>query len=218
MVYEIRLVCAQDSAGGEMTISILFLAANPTEEAHLRLDTEYREIETNIQLAENRDQLSLTAKWAVRPKDLQHYLNRVKPNIVHFSGHGTQQSIILVDDDNKASAISSKALVALFGAHKRNIRIIFLNGCYSESQATALTNIVDCAIGMSNAISDNAAVKFAAAFYGALAYGESVQNAFNQGNVELLLAGIPENETPKLLARQGVDLDDLTLTTILPKA
>ena len=58
---------------------------------------------------------------------------------------------------------------------------------------------------MNDAIGDEAAIIFAASFYRALGFGRSVQQAFDQGKVALLLEGIPEENTPELLVRTGVN-------------
>jgi hypothetical protein len=58
---------------------------------------------------------------------------------------------------------------------------------------------------MSVAIEDDAAIVFASTFYGALAFGRSVGQAFEQGRTALMLQGIPEENTPVLLNRPGSD-------------
>jgi hypothetical protein len=52
---------------------------------------------------------------------------------------------------------------------------------------------------------------FAASFYRALGFGRSVQEAFDQGKVALLLEGIPEEHTPELLVRAGVNASHMFL-------
>ena len=80
-----------------------------------------------------------------------------------------------------------------------------LNACYSRPQAEALAETIDCSIGMNQPIGDEAAIVFAASFYRALGFGRSVQEAFELGKAALLLEGIPEDKTPELLTRAGVD-------------
>ena len=63
---------------------VLFLAANPTNTQPLRLDEEVRAIRQQLQ----RSVLTLDSCWAVRPSDMQQEILRLKPQIVHFSGHG----------------------------------------------------------------------------------------------------------------------------------
>ena len=185
---------------------ILFLAANPAGTKSLALDEECREIEQKIRAADYRDALNLITKWAVRPDDLLQHLNQFKPHIVHFSGHGSpREEIILSDNDRQPKAVDKAALKQLFSTLKDNIRLVILNACFSRPQAEAITEVIDCAIGMKQAIGDKAAITFAASFYRAIGFGRTIQQAFDQGKTALMLEGIPEQDTPELLVRPGVD-------------
>ena len=86
-----------------------------------------------------------------------------------------------------------------------------LNACFSHSQANAITQVIDCAIGMSAAISDKAATIFAASFYRAIGFGRSVQEAFEQGVAALTLEGTNESSTPQLLCRSGINPSRVSL-------
>jgi len=187
-------------------IKVLFLASNPKATKQLALDEEIREITSKIRAAEYRDSIDLTSAWAVKPDDLLQMLNQHKPQIVHFSGHGSQSGeIILISDGGESKPVSSKALKSLFTTLKDNIKVVFLNCCYSEEQAKAITQVIDCVVGMSDAIGDKGAIIFAASFYRAIGFGRSINDAFDQGITALLLEGIPEENTPKLLVKHGVD-------------
>jgi hypothetical protein len=93
----------------------------------------------------------------------------------------------------------------LFRTLKDNIRVVFLNACYSCRLAEAIVENIDFVIGMSAGIEDQAARVFAARVYGAIGFGRSIQEAFDQGKAALLLEGIPEDDTPQLLTRTGAD-------------
>ncbi len=84
-------------------------------------------------------------------------------------------------------------------------RVVILNACFSKPQAEAIIEHIDCAIGMNAAIGDAAAITFAASFYRAIGFGRSVLEAFEQGKTAMLLEGIPEENTPQLLTRAGID-------------
>jgi hypothetical protein len=112
--------------------------------------------------------------------------------------------------------VSKAALASLFRALKDNIRVVMLNACYSRGQADAITEVIDCAIGMNKAIGDRAAITFAASFYRALGFGRSVQEAFEQGKTALLLEGIAEESTPELHVRQGIDASAIVLVNPSP--
>jgi len=193
-------------------VKVVFFAANPEGTGKLALDEESREIKAKIRASDHSASLELLTEWAVRPDDLLQFLNQHEPTVVHFSGHGSNAAeIILLDRDRQPKPVSEQALVSLFKALKGKIRLVFLNACFSEAQAKAIVQEIDCAVGMSRAVGDQAAITFAAAFYRALGFGKSVQNAFEQAKVALQLEGIPEEGTPRLLTKLGIDADKVIL-------
>ncbi len=184
-------------------IKILFLAASPADMARLRLDEEIRGIEQALRQTEYRDRFELKQAWAVRVTDLQAHLLRHQPDIVHFSGHGSEASeIILEDDDGNSQELPARALSKLFELFKDNIRCVVLNACYSKRQAQAIAEHIDSVIGMSKAIGDEAAINFAIAFYQALGYGRNLQTAFELGCNQINLQNLNEENTPKLITKR----------------
>ena len=180
---------------------ILFLTANPSDSSRLRLDHESRAIDEALRKAEFRDRFTFEQYQAVRIKDLQECLLRFKPHIVHFSGHGSSAGQILLEDNNgNSKPVSEYALGTLFSVLKDNIRVVVLNACYSEQQAKAIAQHIDCVVGMSDAVGDESAVSFSASFYQALAYGRDVQTAFELGRVQINLESLDGPEVPRLLA------------------
>lgn len=194
-------------------IKILFLAASPGATARAQLDREVRRIEEKLRAAKYRDSIELTLRWAVRPDDLQQALLEVEPHIVHFSGQGTQTEEILFEgDDGLAKPVSKAALAGLFGVLKDNVRVVVLNACHSRSQAEAITEHIDCAIGMQRGVDDEAAIAFSAAFYQALAFGRSLQEAFELGRNQVKLDGFTDaHAAAELLLRSGVRARQITL-------
>ena len=173
---------AHPPANFERPIRILFLAANPIDTQPLRLDEEMRAIDRALREAEFRDRFEVKQQWAVRIGDLQEALLRHRPDIVHFSGHGTASSeIVLQDESGTGQVVPQDALSRLFSVLRDNIRCVVLNACYSEPQAQAIADHIDSVVGMTNAVGDDAAIEFATAFYRALGYGRDVQTAFDLG-------------------------------------
>ncbi len=187
---------------GEKKIKILFLAANPKDTTQLRIDEEIRTIDQALRGAEFRDRFDIEQQWAVRVSDLQDHFLRFKPDIVHFSGHGSTREIILEDLSGEIAAVSTQALSDLFRILKDNIQCVVLNACYSENQAQAIAGHIDCVVGMSQEIGDEAAISFAAAFYRALGYGRDVKTAFELGTSQIDLSGLGEQDIPRLLAQR----------------
>ena len=185
-------------------VKVLFLSANPVATPKLQLDEEIRQIGIKLRAAEYRDAFDFVPRFAARPDDLLQALLEHKPEIVHFSGHGSAaQQLIFVDDQGNEKPVTKEALVHLFRTLKDNIRLVLLNACSTRPQAEAIAETIDCTIGMRKPIGDEAGIVFAASFYRALGFGRSVKEAFELGKAALLLESIPEDKTPELLTRAG---------------
>lgn len=180
--------------------TILILASSPTNTARLRLDKEMREIDAGLRRAKQRDQFTLEQKWAVRPDDLRRALLDYNPQIVHFCGHGAgNQGLVLENNVGEAQFLPTNALASLFKLFaNRGVECVVLNACYAEVQAEAISQHVNYVMGMSDEISDDAAVKFAIGFYDAVGAGWSYEDAYQLGCNAIALEGIPEELTPVL--------------------
>lgn len=197
-------------------IRILFLSANPDNTTQLRLAEECNLIDSKIQASPFREQFDLEQRHAVSLLELQAHLLRFKPNIVHFSGHGSEKGALYFENsDGYAEEVSQKALSELFriineGASDRkaeedHIRCVVLSACYSLQQAKAIAQYVDCVIGIADAIKDKSATNFAASFYQGLGFGESVQTAFELGRNQLGLYDESDQQILKLEHRPELD-------------
>jgi hypothetical protein len=159
-------------------ITILFLAANPRRTDRLRLDEEVRTIDERLRQAQYRDRFNLEQQWALRTGDILDAMLRYRPDIVHFSGHGSADGALIFEDAvGAAKPVSAAALGVLFHALE-GVRCVVLNACWSDTHATQVAEEVDCVIGMSRSVSDDAAIGFAAGFYRSLGEGLSVGRAY----------------------------------------
>ena len=201
-------------------VKALFLAANPIETTRLSLDEETRKTRIQIERSQYPDHLELIYEFALRPDDLLYALNKHRPQLVHFSGHGSREGeLILVSENGDAQPVSPEGIKDLFVALKDNIRVVVFNACNTRTLAASVSDVIDCTIGMNGPIGDKAAIIFAASFYRAIGFGRSVQEAFMQGRVALRIEGCTEYDTPELLTKPGVDPARLFLisTAALPK-
>ncbi|WP_088889069.1 CHAT domain-containing protein [Leptolyngbya ohadii] len=196
---------------------ILFLASNPQGTDRLRLDEEVREIKEGLARSQDRERFQLETRLAVRAKDFYQAFLDIQPQIIHFSGHGAgDQGLVLEDDSGKLKPVSTDALARFFGVFESGqIECVLMNACYSEIQANAIHQFVDCVIGMNQAIGDKAAITFAQGFYSALGAGNSYEQAYKIGCSAIDLQGSSEYATPvlKYRSRSASDpakpLDDL---------
>ncbi|WP_413167386.1 CHAT domain-containing protein [Capilliphycus salinus ALCB114379] len=192
---------------------ILILLSNPKNSVQLRLGEEIREIKEALKQSKNREQFQVESESAVRVKDLRRALLEYEPAIVHFSGHGSgTNGLILENDSGETQLVSSEALAQLFKQFQQEVQCVVLNACYSEEQAKAIHQYIDCVVGMNKAVGDVAAINFSTAFYEALGAGKSYDKCFNFACNSIDLEGIPESDTPQIRYRPRHYISDIQET------
>lgn len=166
-------------------LTVLFLAANPRGTPALDLAEEIRQIRAHIAEGAHRDQIEFIPYLAVRFDDVLTALNKHRPQVVHFSGHGQKDGTITLEGPDKEEAPLSpglsRKLFEAFSTGEDRVRLVLLNACFSRAQADAIREVVDVTIGTTRAVSDAAAISFAAAFYRAVAFGRTAEDAYRQG-------------------------------------
>jgi WD40 repeat protein len=218
---------------------ILFLAANPRDTGRLALDREARSIHVELRRSGYRDRFDFVTRWAAEPLDLLRELRELRPTIVHFSGHGARPTsiaalgqardlaapperepagVVFDSASGRSHVVSPEAIAQTLGAVGAKVRLVLLNACYTGAIADALLAHVDCVIGMTGAIHDDAARSFAIGFYGGLGEHESIAAAFEQGKAAICLDGLPDADQPQIQTRDGADAAQLILAAVSPSA
>jgi hypothetical protein len=193
-------------------ITVLFMASNPIGSMPLRLDEEVRSIQEMIRKSEYRDSVKFETRWAARPMDVLQAINELNPDVIHFSGHGSDtDELVLQDAEGSPKFVSKEAIVQTMMTSSDKIRLVFFNTCFSYGQAEAVVQHIEAAIGMNTSIGDEAARIFAAQFYSAIGFGYSLEKAFEQAKSALLLEGIAEEKTPELCVKEGLSAKDIII-------
>jgi len=177
---------------------ILFLGANPSG-PRLKLDEEVKRIHTNLKLAKARDNLELVQEWAVTIDTLIQAFLDESPTIIHFSGHGQYEGIILQDEVGEPKVVTTEALANLFRLFRDTIECVVLNSCYSEVQAQAIRSYIPFVIGMRAGIPDSTAIAFSVGFYKAIGAGKDIPFAFELGKAAIQLSEKTGDNIPLLL-------------------
>jgi hypothetical protein len=206
---------------------ILFLAANPLGTTELALGREARAIQEELERSGQRDRFEFVTRWAVQPLDVIRELRRLKPTVVHFSGHGRDRGrqqgtglrrdivaglggnggtaagdhpggLFLQGPDGHPQLVTAVALRETFGSAGTSVKLVVLNACYSGLQAEALLVYIDCVVGVHGSLRDDTARAFAIGFYGGLGELQSVAAAYLQGCAAISLEEPPDGERPQL--------------------
>jgi len=217
---------------------ILFLAANPSGTDRLALDSEARSIHKVLRRSGFRDRFEFHTRWWAKPLDLLDEVRELRPTVVHFSGHGGAHISGAVDSAHgrdvvaepspsdgephglyfhgtagSAQVVSPEAMAQTLAA-VGSVKVVVLNACFTAPVADALLAHVDCVVGMSGSIHDDAARNFAVGFYGGLGEHESIAVAFEQGRAAIKLEGLRDADRPQLKVRAAIDATELILAAV----
>ncbi|HEX4451316.1 MAG TPA: CHAT domain-containing protein, partial [Kofleriaceae bacterium] len=219
---------------------ILFLAANPLDTDRVALDREARAIRLELKRSGYRDRFEFVIWSAAEPLDLQRALREQPPTIVHFSGHGARLAgaaghtpgrdvvvdgapdggapggLVFVGADGRGQVVTPAAFGQTLAAAGAHVRLVVLNACFTAPMAQALAAHIDCVVGMTGAIHDDAARIFSIGLYGALGEQASVAAAFAGGRAAINLEGLADADQPRLVVRNGFDATGLVLAATEP--
>ena len=184
------------------SITIMFLASDPTDAARLRLGQELHEIQETLQQAKHRERFVLQQQLSIRPGDISQALLESEPTIVHFSGHGTSNGELCFENESgKIQPVKPEALAALFDLVSEQVKCVVLNACFSETQAKAIAEHIQYVVGMNQAIGDKAAIAFSIGFHTAIGANRSIREAYQFGCTQIQLEDIPEHLVPVLFEK-----------------
>ncbi len=179
---------------------ILLFSASPHDIPHLRVNDEWRRINNELDTSTNRDSFRLVYKPAVQVQDITRAMQRQRPEIVHFSGHGLQKNLMINNEAGSFEMFPEQSILRLFGLFvKQDLKCVVLNACYSETMAQTISELGLYVVGMSTKVKDIAAISFSTGFYQSLGEGNKIEFAFQIAMINLGVGSNKENhDTPKL--------------------
>jgi hypothetical protein len=177
-------------------LRILFVSASPEAEERLRCDQELRRIMERLRGARFGAQISVIHAPAARYEDLRTALLEHRPHALHLSCHGTADGGLVLEGSHGGAETAPPQSLRLLLELADELRLVVLAACHSVALARRLTH-PQLRVAMDSAIPDFAACSFSVAFYETLAFGRSVEAAFQAGIADLARYG--GEAAPKLL-------------------
>lgn len=191
------------------TLSVLFLTSNPIPGSSLRTDVEVSRVQEAILRSRYRDNVKIEHRPAANLQTIIDGLNGLRPDVLHYSGHGDKLGLVLDDQSipefqidgeeedfslHTAYELIAKALAATDYPPK----LVVLNSCLSLNALGDLNGLAGATITMELPVTDVAAAVFSPQLYSALASGQSLEKAFMQAQLAVEMAVIDDVEIPKL--------------------
>ncbi len=183
---------------GNHPVKILCLAADPRNAPRRRLGQELQAIQDRLQASEHHARFSVQQRLSVRPETISQAILEVKPQVVHFVGHGTAEGLWFENESGRVQIVTPDALAAVFELAMGEVQCVVLNACYSSGHAAKIAQHIPLVIGMRGEIGDRAAIAFSVGFYRSLGANESIERAYLFGCAEIQLQGYDESLTPVL--------------------
>ena len=165
---------------------VLVLAAEPSNETRTRAAASLNAIKRSLEQEQGRRALlGVRDIGALRVTELLRELDHGQPDILHISAHGRKDgSLALEDERGHVRRISADAFVAMLRSAGVRPAVILVAACHSKVLASALAELCDCVLSVGGEVPYQVVVPFVSGFYGALARGRSVGEAFEQGQAQ----------------------------------
>lgn len=183
-------------------LRLLAVAASPRDLPPLDLERERRLLAEAAAPLEAQGRLVLKWLQDISAEQLEQELRGGPYHVFHFAGHGhfdrgrDRGFLALSRPDGRSDRIPTESLGVLLS--NARVQLAVLNCCegatgsrtgvFSSMAAKLLKMGVPSVVAMQRAVPDTTAIAFAAAFYGALCEGLTVEAALHRARVRLSLA------------------------------
>jgi hypothetical protein len=172
-------------ASPPQTPIIMFLGINTTAHATLSVEDEFRGIRDELEERVGRtealyhNRFVLHSDYFNTPNHLLKRLDRIRPSILHLACHGESDGLHFYGAFVKGGALSECFKVLSRRKSGEVPRLVVVNACNSHRVAKELAGYVEFVVGHDGLLPDKEAIGFSEAFYGQLAEGSAVLDAFD---------------------------------------
>ncbi|WP_156172026.1 CHAT domain-containing protein [Aurantiacibacter gangjinensis] len=187
-------------------LRVAYLVTNPQPAATLNTLQEAKQVTKAIEASSFASKIELRPFLAPSFDDLIDALNRFKPHMVHFSGHGGDKTL-LFDNENigetGGTVLDFDTVAELLDAVDFKPRGLILMACDTVEGADKFLETTDFVIAMADSIDDDAASEFSVRFYKSISSGVALETAVKQGKLSIKSKGYTDSDLPTLISSTG---------------
>ena len=154
--------------------------------------------------SDDEEKFKFESRGAVTKDLLIDHLLKIKPNILHISGHGnTDEQLLLEDVDGYKEEVSIKRLSDVLSGFSDHIDCVFLNTCHSLAGISDFNKNIAYIIGMNTEIPDDVAISFSRNFYNSLFNGRTIKDSFKIALSRIAMTDQGDEHIPKLIVNKA---------------
>lgn len=185
--------------GSPKQVTILAAFAQPRGLDATEWEREVRELRTMLIQSARNYRIEIMPRCT--PEELHRSLLHIRPNMLHFQGHGTSEGLVFEDSSGDSHRVRWKAMMrTLLSAE--TLECVILNACESHVHAQVGPQRFHL-ITTPGSVSTETTRAFTSGFYDALIAGLSIPQAYHSACNLLDLKGLPEEEWPVLTEGTG---------------
>jgi CHAT domain len=214
-----------------LPLRVLVIRSEPVDYPRLDLDAEWAQVAEALRELTDAGAIDFTELTSPTMSDLRRALQRSSFHVLHYMGHGgfDEQNggvLLFADRTGHSVPVSAGDLGVLLRDHS-SMRLAVLNACegartdpadpFAGVAETLVRRGIPAVVAMQFEFSDDAAIEFAPALYGALAEGLPVDAAVGEARKAVYTVSPLEWATPVLYLRAADgQLFDITQETPPP--
>lgn len=191
-------------------LKIAILVTNPARAGPLQTAIEGRYIEEAIRASDNRDQIDRQYLLASTLDSLMDCLNRSRPDVLHFSGHGGGEALLFDNEhagQDGGTALDFDMVARVIAATSASPKLMVLAACDTLIGVDRFLDQVPAVIAMAAPIGDIAACEFSRRFYRSLCDGATIVQSLDQAKLLLEGKGFEDASLPTLTTRDQAAAD-----------
>lgn len=173
---------------------LLMVTSNPANKTQIDVNSEAIEIQAMLQ---ENDSIDFTICHNATFSKFANIVKNEKPNILHFSMHGSENGLLFQNDTKQAkqaSALDISNIFKYFELNSITFDLVVLNACQTENIASKIKSAL-YVIYTTTDIKDAHAIAFSKAFYESIAKEKSnIQGAFEIAKIMAIHEGANEND------------------------
>lgn len=185
-------------------LKIMILVTNPSRAGPLQTMVEGRYIEEAIQASTKRDKVDRQYLLAPTLSSTMDALNRARPDVIHFSGHGGGEALLFDNDragENGGTVLDFETIARLIAATSASPKLMVLAACDTLIGVDRFIAEVPAVVAMAASIDDVTACEFSRRFYQSLCDGTTIAQALEQAKLLLKSKGFSDSDLPTLTVR-----------------